>query len=376
MRALPSARACPGPGDPLCHLSVTNFTSGEVYMPHLFEPLTLRSVTFKNRVMMSPMGQYSANPDGTPTDWHYLHYASRAVGGVGLIMIESAAVESRGRNTEGDLGIWDDRHVEPLTRLVARCHAYGAKVGIQLQHMGRKAWSTVKGHGPEQPVSASPVPFDEGWAVPHALTVEEIDKVVAAFAAAARRAADTGCEVVEIHGAHGYLANQFLSPLTNRREDEYGGSFQGRLRFLHRVIEAVRSAWPERLPLFLRVSASEYAEGGIDLAQMVEVVRTLGERGVDLIDCSSGGVVPTPVPSWPGYQVPFAEKIRAQAGIPTAAVGLVATPEMADEIIRNQRADLVALGRVLLRHPYWPLEAAHALGVDVPWPSQYRRARL
>ena len=347
-------------------------------MPHLFEPLTLRGLTLKNRIMMSPMCQYSADPDGLPNDWHYVHYPSRAVGGVGLIMTEATAVESRGRISSADLGIYDDRQVEPLARLVAMCHDRGARIGIQIGHAGRKAWSTPadqKGFGPEQSVAPSPIPFDTGWNTPHALTLSEIDQVVASFQKAARRAIAAGFDVVEIHAAHGYLISEFLSPLSNHREDQFGGSLENRMRLLHRVVDAVREVLPERSPLFVRVSASDWTPGGMDVAQMVQVAGTLRERGVDLIDCSSGGVVPTPPPAGPGYQVPFADRIKREAAISTGAVGLITTPEMADEIVRNERADLVILGRELLRNPYWPLEAAGELGVEVEWPVQYRRAK-
>ncbi len=347
-------------------------------MPHLFEPLTLRGLTLKNRIMMSPMCQYCANPDNTINDWHFVHYASRAVGGVGLIMVEASAVERRGCISTMDSGIYHDRQVEPLARLVKLCREQGAKVGIQIAHAGRKAWSNPadqKGFGPEQPVAPSAIPFDEGWNVPTALTLEEMDRVVLSFRQAAGRALAAGFDVVEIHAAHGYLISEFLSPLANRREDLYGGSLENRMRFLHRVVSSVREVWPERAPLFVRVSASDWTPGGMDVDQMVEVARTLPALGVDLVDSSSGGVVPTPPPAGPGYQVPFAHRIKREAGIATGAVGLISTPEMADEIVRNGRADLVILGRELLRHPYWPLDAARELGVEIQWPTQYRRAK-
>jgi len=347
-------------------------------MPHLFEPINLRGLTLKNRIAMSPMCQYSATSDGMPTDWHFIHYPTRAVGGVGLILVEATAVESRGRISTSDLGLFDDRHVDPMARLVAMCHAHGARVGVQIGHAGRKAFSNpqeLKGFGPEESVAPSAVPFEQGWKTPHALSDMEIDQVVASFRAAAARALAAGFDVVEIHAAHGYLISEFLSPLSNLRDDEYGGSLQNRMRFLHRVVDAVREVWPERSPLFVRVSASDWVPGGMDIDQMVEIARTLADRGVDLVDCSSGGVVSAPPPVGPGYQVPFAHRIRKDAGIPTGAVGLITTPELADEIIRNGRADLVLLGRELLRHPYWPLEAAKALGADIEWPVQYRRAK-
>ncbi|MBI4319542.1 MAG: NADPH dehydrogenase NamA [Chloroflexi bacterium] len=344
-------------------------------MPRLFEPLTLRDVTFKNRIALSSMNQYSASKDGMPTDWHYLHYPTRAVGGAGLIMVETTAVDSGSRNSEEDLGIWDDRHVEPLSRLVALCHRYGAKVGVQLDHRGRKAWPSSQGFGPAELVAPSAIPFAQGWNVPHALSVDEIGQVVGSFQSAARRAREAGFDVIEIHGGHGFLIAQFLSPLSNHRQDEYGGSLQGRMRILHEVVESVREVWPESAPLFVRVSASEWTPGGIDIAQMVEIAGTLRERGVDLLDCSSGGLGNAPLSVGPGYQVSFAHRIRSDVGIPTAAVGLITSPELADEIIRNQRADMVMLGRELLRHPYWPLDAAAALEAEIEWPAQYIKAR-
>jgi 2,4-dienoyl-CoA reductase-like NADH-dependent reductase (Old Yellow Enzyme family) len=344
-------------------------------MPHLFEPLTLRGLTLKNRIMMSPMCQYSAGTDAKPNDWHLVHYASRALGGVGLVMLEATAVESRGRISEGDLGIYENAHIEPLRRLVEICHSHGAQVGLQIGHAGRKAWADAKGHGPEQPVAPSAIPFDKGWNTPNALPLEEIDQVVASFRSATSRALDAGFDVVEIHGAHGYLISEFLSPIANHREDEYGGSMENRARLLRRVALAVREVWPERSPLFVRVSASDYSPEGMHIGEMVEIAKQMPGWGVDLVDCSSGGNVPTPVPAGPGYQLPFSDRIKREAGIATAAVGMVTTPEMAEEIIRNQRADLVILGRELLRNPYWPLYAASTLNVEVDWPVQYRRAK-
>jgi len=343
-------------------------------VPQLFEPLTIRGVTLRNRIMMSPMVQRSALPDGLPTEWHLVHYATRAIGGVGLIMFEATAVESRGRITTSDLGLWNDRHIKPLAQIVAMCHEHGAAVGVQLAHAGRKAWSDDRGHGPEQSVAPSAIAFDEGWLVPHALSEEEIQEVISAFRLATERARYAGFDVVELHAAHGYLINQFLSPLANCRQDSYGGSLENRLRFLRRVIEATREVWEDR-PLFVRVSATDYVPGGIDLNEMVLIARALREAGVDLVDVSSGGITPLQPPSWPGYQVPFAERIRREAGIRTAAVGLITSPEMAEEIVANGRADIVALGRELLRNPYWPLQAAQALGANITWPRQYQRAR-
>jgi NADPH2 dehydrogenase len=344
-------------------------------MPHLFEPLTLRGVTLKNRIMMSPMCQYSAGGDGLPTDWHHIHYATRAIGGTGLVMVEATSVEFRGRISLRDLGVWNDGQGEALGRLAEGAHRHGAAVGLQLAHAGRKAWRDTMGAGQEEAVAPSAIPFAERWKAPHELTVEEIHQVVEAFRQGARRAREAGFDVVEIHGAHGYLISQFLSPLSNHRTDEYGGPIQGRMRFLHEVAGAVRREWPERLPLFVRLSCSDFHPEGNTISDIVEVARTLPEHGVDLVDCSSGGVVEADYPVGPGYQVPFAHRIKRDAGILTGAVGLISSPEMAEEIVRNRRADLVLLGRELLRNPYWPLQAARELKVEIDWPEQYRRAK-
>ncbi len=344
-------------------------------MSHLFDPLTLRGLILKNRIMMSPMCMYSAKADGLPTDWHYVHYTTRAVGGTGLIMTEATAVESRGRLSERDLGIYNDRQTEALARLVDMIHQQGAKAAIQLAHSGRKAWSEKKAFGPEQPVAPSALPFDADWNTPRALGISELDGIVEAFQNAARRAATAGFDVVEIHAAHGYLLNQFLSPLSNHREDEYGGSLENRMRLLRRVVAAIREVWPERAPLFVRLSASDWVPEGVDISQTVQMARMLSELGVDVIDCSSGGNAPVAPPAGPGYQVPFAHRVKREAGIATAAVGLINTPEMAEEIVSNKRADLIVLGRPLLRNPYWPLEAARELGAEIEWPVQYRRAK-
>jgi 2,4-dienoyl-CoA reductase-like NADH-dependent reductase (Old Yellow Enzyme family) len=346
-------------------------------VPHLFSPLSLRGLTLRNRIVMSPMCMYSAPEDGRPTDWHLAHYLARAVGGAGLLITEATAVEPRGRISQNDLGLWEDGQVEPLARIVRLVQAEGSAMGVQLAHAGRKAWSARKGHGPELCVAPSALPFAEGWQTPHELTPAELDPIVAAWKAAAHRADAAGFDLVEIHAAHGYLNHQFLSPLSNRRADEYGGSLANRMCFLLRVVETVRQVWPERKPLFVRVSATDWADGGLTPDEIVVVARELQARGVDLVDCSSGGTLPTAPPSLgPGYQIPFADKVRREAGVPTAAVGLITTPELADEIVRNGRADLVILGRELLRHPYWPLDAARTLGHDTAWPLQYRRARL
>lgn len=354
---------------------------------HLFAPLTIREVTFRNRIAVSPMCQYSAE-DGLANDWHLVHLGSRAVGGAGLVIAEATAVQARGRISPHDLGLWDDRQVEPLARITAFISAQGAVPGIQLAHAGRKA-STARPWEGGRPVAAgaggwddivgpSPLPFADGYPTPRPLGVEEIRQVVRAFARAAERALAAGFRVVEIHAAHGYLIHQFLSPLSNRRDDAYGGSFENRIRLACEVVEAVRDVWPERLPLFVRISATDWVEGGWDLEQSVELARRLRALGVDLVDCSSGGLVPgVRIPVAPGYQVPFAERVRREAGVLTGAVGLITEPEQADAIIREGKADLVLLARELLRDPHWPLRAAHRLGRgdSAPWPPQYLRAK-
>ncbi len=345
-------------------------------MSHLFSPLTLRGLTLRNRIMMSPMCMYCAESDGLCTDWHLAHYQARAIGGVGLVITEATAVEPRGRISTGDLGLWDDTQIEPLARVVRLVQSEGAAIGVQLGHAGRKAWSGSKGQGPEQPVAPSALAFDEGWVTPEALSGSEIEGIVGRWAQAAARAHQAGFDVIEIHAAHGYLNHQFLSPLSNVRNDEYGGSLENRMRMLLEIVRAVRQEWPEDKPLFVRVSTTDWAEGGLTPRDTVQIARAMKSEGVDLIDCSSGGAVPSAPPGiGPGYQIPFAEQVRREAGIATAAVGLITTPELADEAIRNGRADLIALGRELLRHPTWPLEAAHRLGRDIEWPEQYRRAR-
>jgi NADPH2 dehydrogenase len=344
-------------------------------MSVLFSPFTLRSVTLRNRVVMSPMCMYTAGEDGLATDWHLAHLVSRAVGGAGLIITEATAVEARGRISPNDLGLWDDTQVEPLSRIVRLCKAQGAMMCTQLAHAGRKAWSATKGGGPAQPVAPSAVPFDADWVTPQELTRAEVDAIVSAFRASAQRALAAGLDVIEVHSAHGYLLHQFLSPLSNQRADEYGGSLENRARMLLRVVDAVREAWPESQPLLVRLSCTDWVQGGLTIDDQVQVARWLKAHGVDMIDCSSGGNAPVAPPTGPGYQVPFAAKIRHETGIATMAVGLISSPEMAEEIVRNGRADVVVLGRELLRHPYWPLDAARALGADVAWPQQYLRAK-
>ena len=353
-------------------------------MSVLFSPLNLRSITFRNRIFVSPMCQYSSH-DGLPTNWHLVHLGSRAVGGAGLVMVEATAVSPEGRISPDDSGIWSDAHAEafvPITRFVT---GQGAVPGIQLAHAGRKGSCSLPwlGGGPLgmeacgwQPLAPSAAPFDVGHPVPRAMTPDEMDEIEAQFRAAARRAFAAGFQVVEVHMAHGYLLHEFLSPLVNHRDDNFGGSLENRLRFPLRVARAVREEWPAELPLFVRISATDWVDGGWDIDQSVVLARQLKETGVDLIDCSSGFAVPNePVPFGPGFQVPFAAKIRAEAGIASGAVGFITEPFQAEQIIATGQADVVLLARQMLRDPYWPLHAATALHLDVPWPNQYLRAK-
>lgn len=351
----------------------------------LFSPITLRGLEIRNRVFVSPMCQYSAD-DGMPNEWHMVHLGSRAVGGAGLVMSEAAAVLPEGRISPWDLGIWSDDHIaayQPITKFIKD---NGAVPSIQLAHAGRKAshaqpWNGGGLIGPDdggwEVVGPSPLPYDEDYGGPHELSVEEIDRIVEAFGEAARRSYEAGFEVVECHFAHGYLAHEFLSPISNHREDEYGGSLENRARFALRVVEAVRAATPDHLPVMVRISASEYVDGGWDLDQSIQFSRWLKERGVDLIDASSGGNSPAQaLDPYPGYQVGFAAAIKQQVGIATGAVGLITEPEQAEKIIVDGEADVVLLARELLRDPYWPLRAAAALDQDVEWPKQYVRAKF
>ncbi len=354
-------------------------------MSALFSPLTQRGVTLRNRVVVSPMCQYSC-VDGFATDWHLVHLGSRAVGGAGAVIAEATAVEARGRISPSDLGIWQDAHVEPLARVANFLREHGAVPGVQLAHAGRKAstarpWEGGQPVPPEQGgwpvVGPSAMPFASGHPVPAELDAAGVADVLQAFVAAARRALAAGFELVEVHAAHGYLLHQFLSPLSNRRTDRYGGGFENRIRLLLEVVSAVRAVWPERLPLWVRVSATDWAEsGGWDLPQTEALARELKARGVDLLDCSSGGTLAhARVPMGPGYQVPFAEAVRRDTGLATGAVGFITDAKQAEQIVAGGRADVVLLARQFLRDPYWPLHAAKTLGVDLPWPAQYRRAK-
>jgi 2,4-dienoyl-CoA reductase-like NADH-dependent reductase (Old Yellow Enzyme family) len=353
-------------------------------MTHLFDPLAIRDVTLANRVFVSPMCQYSST-DGYASDWHFVHLGSRAVGGAGLVLTEATAVLPEGRISPQDLGIWMDDHIEPLARVVRFIHEQGSVAGMQLAHAGRKAstYAPWAGHGAapesqlgwENVVAPSEIAFTDSYPMPRALSIDGIKNIVSAFAAAARRACDAGFRVVEIHAAHGYLIHEFLSPLSNRRTDAYGGSFQNRTRLLHEIVTAVRGSWPERAPLFVRISATDWTDGGWDIQQSVELARQLKELGADLIDCSSGGNVPrAEIQVGPGYQTQFAEQIRREASILTGAVGMITSPIQAEHILVTGQADAVIIARELLRDPHWPLRAARELGQPIPWPVQYLRA--
>jgi 2,4-dienoyl-CoA reductase-like NADH-dependent reductase (Old Yellow Enzyme family) len=351
--------------------------------PSLFRPLPLRELLLANRIAVSPMCQYSST-DGFATDWHLVHLGSRAVGGAGLVMTEATAVTPEGRISPQDLGLWSDAHLPALSRCARFIRNHDAAAGIQLAHAGRKAsvarpWEggrrLAKDAGGWETVGPSAVAFRPEDPAPRALDGAEIDAVVEAFAAASRRAVDAGFQVVEVHAAHGYLLHEFLSPLSNQREDEYGGSFENRIRLVLRVVQAVRRIWPAGLPVLVRISATDWIEGGWDIEQSIELARRLKQCGVDLVDCSSGGLVPgAKVPAGPGYQVEFAARCRREAGIATGAVGLITRAEQADAIVARGEADLILLARELLRDPYWPLRAARALGVKGGWPVQYLRA--
>lgn len=363
-------------------------------MSALFEPYTLRSLTIPNRVWMAPMCQYSAEvfgPNaGVAGDWHFAHYGARATGGTGLILVEATAVSPEGRISPADLGIWNDTQVEALRRITGFLKTHGTTPGIQLAHAGRKASTDRpwKGGGPVgqdehgwQPVAPSALPFDEGHHLPHELTTEEIRGVVGQFADAARRALDAGFQVVEIHGAHGYLIGEFLSPFSNHRTDEYGGSFENRSRLALEVVDAVRAVWPEELPLFFRISATDWLtenpedeREGWTADDTVRLAEELHAHGVDLLDVSTGGNAPRArIQAGPGYQVPFAARVKAETSLPVAAVGLITDPEQAEKILANGEADAVLLGRELLRNPSWARHAANDLGGDVATPLQYHR---
>lgn len=349
----------------------------------LFQPLKLRGVTLRNRIAVSPMCQYSST-DGFATDWHLVHLGSRAVGGVALVMTEATAVEARGRISPQDLGIYRDEHIEMLSRIATFIREQSAVAGIQLAHAGRKAstyrpWS---GHGEVedgrwQTIAPSEVPFASNYPMPAELSKSEIGEVVQHFQDAARRALTAGFQVIEIHAAHGYLIHEFLSPLSNKRQDTYGGLLNNRMRVLIEIVDAIRAVLPDELPLVVRLSASDWTEGGLTIEDSVEIARAVKKHGVDLIDVSSGGnAASAKIPFSPGYQVPFADAIRNEAQIATGAVGLITEPTHANEIVRQGQADIIFLARELLRDPYWPIHAAHELQQEITWPDQYTRAKL
>ncbi|BDA74617.1 NADH:flavin oxidoreductase/NADH oxidase [Calothrix sp. PCC 7716] len=353
-------------------------------MAHLFEPIKIREVTFRNRIAVSPMCQYSST-NGYANEWHLIHLASRAVGGAGLVFTEAAAIEPKGRISPQDLGIWSDKHIEYLEKIVHSIDKYGAVAGMQLAHAGRKA-STAKPSRGGKPVdesqegwrpviSSSAIPFSSEHPTPEALTIEGIQEIINAFVQAAKRSAQAGFKVIEIHAAHGYLLHQFLSPLVNQREDEYGGSFENRIRLLVKIVERVRRILSDKYLLWVRISATDWVENGWDIEQSIALSQKLKSLGVDVIDSSSGGIIPgVNIPLKPGYQTEFAERIRREADIATGAVGLITLPEQADEIICTGKADIVLLGRELLRNPYWANSAAKQLGHEKLWPLQYDRA--
>jgi 2,4-dienoyl-CoA reductase-like NADH-dependent reductase (Old Yellow Enzyme family) len=353
-------------------------------MPRLFDPLSIRSITFPNRVFVSPMCEYSSE-DGFANDWHLVHLGGRAVGGAGLVFTEATAVTPEGRISPQDLGIWKDEHVTMLARIARFIHAQGSIAGMQLAHAGRKA-STFRpwdGSGKvneldggwRNVIAPSAIPFADKYPHPIEMTPNMIARAVSAFAAAAGRALKAGFRVIEIHAAHGYLLHEFLSPLSNQRTDEYGGSFENRTRLVLEVTAAVRKVWPAELPLFVRISATDWVDGGWDVDQSIALARVLKPLGVDFVDCSSGGnVARANIPIGPGYQVEFAERVRKEAAIPTGAVGLITTAAQAEEIVTSGRADAVLMARELLRDPYFPMRAAAELGQDITWPAQYLRA--
>jgi len=349
----------------------------------LFTPFTQRSISLRNRIVVAPMCEYSAT-DGLPNDWHFVHLGSRAVGGAGLLITEATAISPEGRISAADVGLWNEAQQKAWQPIVAFIKAHGAAAGVQLAHAGRKASSMRpwEGGGPLaadagawQTVAPSAVPFDAHWHVPQALDAAGIAQVIADFRAAAERALAAGFQLIELHGAHGYLLHQFLSPLSNQRTDQYGGSFENRTRLVREVIAAVREVWPEHLPLWLRISATDWSEGGWDVEQTVQLAREVKSMGVDLVDVSSGGLVPhVKIPLAPGYQVPFAARVRHDAGVATGAVGLITESTHAARIIDEGAADLVLIARESLRDPYFPRRAAQELGVTIPAPEQYQRA--
>lgn len=353
-------------------------------MHELFSRLSFRDISFRNRIFVSPMCQYSSQ-EGMPSDWHLVHLGSRAVGGAGLVMVEASAVSPEGRITPGDLGIWNDAQAEGFQRITRFIREQGASPAIQLAHAGRKASARIPwegsgylkpGSGGWETIAPSAVAFNHDSPLPREMSQGDIQQLIRSFQDAARRSHAAGFEVIELHMAHGYLLHQFLSPLSNQRQDAYGGDFEGRVRLPLELVQAVRSAWPHGKPLFVRISATDWVDGGWDLPQSVELARRMKDLGVDLIDCSSAGAVPhARIPVGPGYQVAFAEVIRKEARIATGAVGLIVNPKQAHDIIAHGQADAVFIAREMLRHPYWPLHAAHALHAKIKWPEPYERAK-
>ncbi|MGC9194989.1 MAG: NADH:flavin oxidoreductase/NADH oxidase [Syntrophobacteraceae bacterium] len=353
-------------------------------MSKLFEPFKIREIEFRNRVFVSPMCQYSSQ-DGMPADWHLVHLGSRAVGGAALVMVEATSVSPQGRISPSDSGIWSQDHAAAFKRITRFIKDQGAVAGVQLAHAGRKAstdlpWRGGKplfaGNGGWQPLAPSPIAFDEQSPIPRQITPEGLEELASQFLSAARHSLEAGFEVIEIHMAHGYLLHEFLSPLSNLRTDEYGGNLENRMRFPLRIAKDLREAWPGRLPVFVRISCTDWIEGGWDLAQSIEFCRRLKTLGIDFVDCSSGALAPgATIPAAPGFQVPFAAAVRREVQIPTGAVGLITDPAQAEQILVTGEADAVMMGREFLREPYWPLHAARALHTDIDWPLQYLRAK-
>jgi 2,4-dienoyl-CoA reductase-like NADH-dependent reductase (Old Yellow Enzyme family) len=350
----------------------------------LFSPLQMKEIKFRNRIFVSPMCQYSSE-DGMPTDWHLVHLGSRAVGGAALVMVEATAVSQIGRISPWDSGIWTDAHTYGFRRITEFIKANGSIPGIQIAHAGRKAstdtpWRGDRPLSPDkggwQVIAPSPVPFSKHSPVPVEMTEKDMDDVASQFRAAAQRSLKAGFEVLEIHMAHGYLLHEFLSPISNQRKDGLGGTLENREKFPLKVAKIIREVWPESLPLFVRISCTDWVDGGWNLEQSVHLCKRLKDIGVDLIDCSTGGLVPDAViPAGPGFQVPFSSEIRSEASIQTGAVGIITEPDQAENIIATGQADAVLMAREFLRHPYWPLDAARKLNVDIPWPDQYARAK-
>lgn len=340
-------------------------------MQKLFTEFKLKDLTLKNRIVMPPMCMYRASDSGMVTQWHIIHYATRAVGGTGLIIVEATGVAPEGRLTSNDLGIWDDAHIEGLSQIVQAVHECGAKIGIQINHGGRKC----KADGVEIE-APSPILYEEGDAVPREMSVKDISDTVGEFRNAAARAGRAGFDLIQIHAAHGYLLSEFLSPLTNQRGDEYGGSHENRVRMLGEVIDAVRGVWPAEKPLEVRVTAEDYAEGGNHAEDLGIMLNLVKNKGIDSVNVSTGGLVPATPHTWKGYQIPQAEMIKKMTGLPVSAGGLLSDANEINNILNQDKADLIYLGRELLRNPYWVLKAAKELDVDLEWPKQYERAKL